>query len=100
MIKQWSELHILPCLDSGEMAAARRMELDISRDVAAELGRSAVEAGVAGYYFTRAGAKVDFARLVNTACSAKRSIPPDVPLPNHDRSPFRETRVQVISFRS
>ena len=81
MSKQWSEFHILPCLDSEEMAADRRRELDIPRDVAAALGRSAVEAGVTGYYLTRAGEKVDLARLINTACSAKRSIPPDAPLP-------------------
>ncbi|HKE31674.1 MAG TPA: TIGR02452 family protein [Candidatus Angelobacter sp.] len=79
------------------MARARRRELDIPRDVAAALGRSAVEAGVTGYYFTRAGEKVDLARLINTACSAKRSIPPDAPLPNHDRSPFPETRLQVTN---
>jgi hypothetical protein len=64
-------IRILSCLDSMEMAAARRRELDIPRDVAAALGRSAVEAGVTGYYFTRVGEKVDLARSVNTACSAK-----------------------------
>src|SRR5215475_160845 len=90
-------LFILSCLDSAEMAAARRRELAIPGEIAAALGRSAVEAGVTGYYFTRSGEKVDLARLVNTACSAKRSIPPDVPLPNHDRSRFSATRVQVTN---
>ena len=97
MTGQENSLVILPCLDSAEMAAARRRELDIPRVVAAALGRSAVEAGVTGYYFTRAGEKVDLARLVNTACSAKRSIPPNAPLPNHDRSPFPGTRVRVTN---
>ena len=97
MTRQENGLFILSCLDSSEMARARRRELDIPRDVAAALGRSAVEAGATGYYFTRAGEKVDLARLINTACSAKRSIPPDAPLPNHDRSPFPETRVQVTN---
>ena len=97
MTRRENGLFILSCLDSAEMAAARRRELDIPRDVAAALGRSAIGAGVAGYYFTGAGGKVDFARLVHTACSAKRSIPPDAPLPNHDRSPFPETRVQVTN---
>src|SRR5215475_13133630 len=97
MTRQSDGLRVLPFLDSAEMAAARRRELDIPRDVAAALGRSAVEVGVTGYYFTRAGEKVDLAHLVSTACSAKRSIPPDAPLPNHDRSPFPETRLQVTN---
>jgi hypothetical protein len=57
------------------MAAARRRELDIPRNVAATLGRSAVEAAVNGYYFNTAGGKVDWSHLVSAACSAKRSIP-------------------------
>src|SRR5262245_60373764 len=81
MTRRENDLFILSCLDSAEIAAARRRELDIPRDLATALGRSAVEAGVTGYYFTRAGEKVDLARLVNTACSAKRSIPSDAPLP-------------------
>ena len=32
----------LPCLDSDEMAVACRKDLDVSRGVDAELGRSAV----------------------------------------------------------
>lgn len=36
-------LKMLVCLDSAEMAASRRHELDISRSVAAQLGRSAVD---------------------------------------------------------
>jgi hypothetical protein len=42
-VRIMSTLHILPCLDSEQMAASRRQELDIPRDVAAALGRSAVE---------------------------------------------------------
>jgi hypothetical protein len=38
------KLCIFPCLDSEQMAASRRRELNISRDVAAALGRSSVEA--------------------------------------------------------
>jgi len=57
-------LKILPCLDSDEMAASRRQELDIPRNVAAALGRSAVEAVAQGYYIYGAGTKVDWSRYV------------------------------------
>jgi len=43
-------LKILPCIDSDELAASRRGELDIPRDVAAALGMSAVEAAANDYY--------------------------------------------------
>jgi hypothetical protein len=54
-----SKLYILPCLDSEQMAASRRRELNIPRDVAAALGRSAVEAGREGCYVIKAGQKVE-----------------------------------------
>lgn len=88
-------LGMLPCLDSPEMAYARRRELDISRDIAAALGRSAVEASINGFYVNKAGGKVDWNQFVQAACSAKRSIPPDAPLPILEHSTFPETRVQV-----
>ena len=90
-------LKILPCLDSVEMATSRRRELDISRNVAAALGRSAVEAGANGYYIYGAGKKVDWSRYVQAACSAKISIPPGAPLPTHEVIPFPETRIQVTN---
>lgn len=43
-------LKILPCLDSSELAAARKRGLDIPYHVAAELGRSAVEFAEGGQY--------------------------------------------------
>jgi uncharacterized protein (TIGR02452 family) len=88
---------LVPCLDSSEMAAARRRELDIPRDVAARLGTSAVEAAVSGFYFNKAGEKVDWSHLVDAACSAKRSIAPDASLPKSERVPFSETRVRVTN---
>jgi uncharacterized protein (TIGR02452 family) len=78
------------------MSAARRRELDIPRSVAAALGRSAVEAAISGFYFNKAGEKVDLSSLVRAACSRQRSIPPDAPLPNIERT-FPETRVQVAN---
>ena len=66
---------ILPCIDSVEMAASRQQELDIQRNVAAELGRSAVEAAVEGQYVYEDGRKVDWSRFVQAACSSM-DIPP------------------------
>lgn len=97
MFKQGGGLNILPCLDSVEMAACRRKELEIPRAVAAALGRSAIKASDEGYYLDMSGTKIDWSQFVKAACAAKRSIAPDDPLPNHKRSSFRETRVQVTN---
>ena len=43
-------LKILACLDSVTMAASRRQELDVPRNIAAALGRSAVEAAARGHF--------------------------------------------------
>jgi hypothetical protein len=48
-----STLRVLPCLDSEEMAASRRQELNIPREVAAALGQSAVDAARDGRYVTK-----------------------------------------------
>lgn len=87
----------LPCLDSDEMATSRRQELDIPRNVAVALGRSAVEAAVKGFYVYETGTKVDWSRYVQAACSGKVSIPPDAILPTHKPMTFPETRVQVTN---
>ena len=92
-----STLRILPCLDSAQMAASRRQELDIARDVAAALGRSAVNAARIGRYVTKAGQEVVWRDAVQAACAAKRSIAPDATLPRGERSAFTETRVQVTN---
>lgn len=52
-------LTLLPCLDTDEMAAARKHELRIPRNVAAELGQLAAEAAKAGYYTDPHGRRVD-----------------------------------------
>lgn len=79
------------------MAASRRQDLNIPRDVAAALGRSAVEAARAGLYVTKAGREVVWRDAVQAACAAKRSIAPDAPLPSTERVAFTETRVQVTN---
>ena len=45
-----TRLNSLPCLDSEQLAVARRQELNIPREVAAALGRYAVEAAHARRY--------------------------------------------------
>lgn len=92
-----NRLHLLPCRDSAEMAAARRRELDIRREVAAELGRSAVEAAHQGFYLTEDGRRVDWGDAVQAARDAATSIPPDATLPDPERHPFPETRIQVTN---
>ena len=89
--------NILTCLDSAEMASARQQELDIPRNVAAALGRSAVEAARVGYYLNREGGKVDWSQAVQSACTAKLSIAPDDHLPHCDLKSFPQTRVQVTN---
>ncbi|HEX5084538.1 MAG TPA: TIGR02452 family protein [Blastocatellia bacterium] len=90
-------LRILPCLDSDELADLRRRELDIPRHLAASLGKSALGAGLNGYYVNRSGAKVDWNHYVQTACSAKISVPPDASLPAPGSVTYPETLVQVTN---
>jgi uncharacterized protein (TIGR02452 family) len=90
-------LKVLPCLDSDELAASRRRELDIPRNVAATLGRTAVDAAANGYYVCGSGVKVDWSRYVQAACSAKVSVPPDTSLPLRKSVTFPETQVQVTN---
>ena len=92
-----ARIFMLPCIDSADIAASRRMELDIARSAAAALGRSAVEAARNGYYLNRVGDKVDWRLLVQSACAAKRSIAPDDRLLVGKLRPEPETRVQVAN---
>lgn len=92
-----SKLHILPCLDSEQMAISRWQELNIPRDAAAALGRSAVEAAREGFYVTKAGQKVVWRDAVQAAGAAKLSIDPDATVPSDERIAFPETRVQVTN---
>jgi uncharacterized protein (TIGR02452 family) len=97
MTRSRSRLNIIPCLDSMEMSTSRRRELDIPRDIAAALGRSAVDAAANGHYVNRSGKTVDWSHYVHAACTAKVSIHPDSPLPSHKRIVFAQTRVQVTN---
>jgi len=92
-----SRLHVLPCLDSQEMAKCRRRELDIPGSAATALGRSALDAIRDGFYFFEADQKVAWRDAVAAACDAKLSIAPDAPLPTTERIVFAETTVQVTN---
>lgn len=70
-------------------------ELDVKRHFAAELGTSAVEAAIRGYYFNSAGKKVDLSHLVQVACAKKASIAPDATLPAFEPAEYPETSIQV-----
>ncbi|MEO8198357.1 MAG: TIGR02452 family protein [Thermoanaerobaculia bacterium] len=80
------------------MAASRRRELRLPREVAAALGRSAVAAIERGSYtFGAAGSVdgVDWRDAVRTACGAKVSLPPAAPLPAPGSRRCARTRIQV-----
>lgn len=90
-------LLVLPPVDSAGLAAARRRELDIPRDVAATLGRSAIEASDSGHYVSEGGRRVDWSAGVQAACSAKRSVPPEAPLTTQAQVDLAETQIQVCN---
>jgi len=92
-----SRLRILPCLDSPELATARRAELDIPRERAAALGHSAVRAIREGHYRAEDGRDIDWSAAVRTARAAKRSIPPDDPLPQPRNAGSHDTRIAVTN---
>ena len=90
-------LKVLLCVDSPELAAARRQELDLPRHVAAALGRSAVEATREGTYVAREGSRVVWRDAVRAACEAKESIPPDAILPEMVLEPVSLTKIQIAN---
>jgi len=90
-------LTLLPCLDSEEMAASCRKNLDIPRKRAEELGISAVELSDIGHYVNPAGERIDWSRLIQSARTAKESIPPGAQLRVPDSPRHTRTRVQVMN---
>ncbi|HPE35972.1 MAG TPA: TIGR02452 family protein [Spirochaetales bacterium] len=87
-------LKYLPCLDSEELAAARKRDLDLDRRQAQALGQSAVAVSRDGHYVNQAGQRVDIGDAVRAAVRNKLSIAPDAVL---DAKPprFAQTLVQV-----
>ena len=97
MVGRSTKLKCLPCWDSDEMAASRKQALDINQDVAAQLGKSAIEAARVGYYVSPAGEQVDWRSAVEGARLAKISIAPIDRLPVPDDIAFGQTAVQVTN---
>jgi uncharacterized protein (TIGR02452 family) len=87
----------LPCLDSPEIAAALRDEVQVSVWRAVSLGHSAIEAIESGCYRTADGRVVDWSEAVRIAREAKRSIPADAALPPAREPAFPATRVRVCN---
>ncbi len=87
-------LKILACLDSHELADARRAELNISRDMATYHSREVIRAVESGSYETTSG-RVDWKRAVVDAMLAKVSIPPWQVLPPSHQEGFELTKIQV-----
>lgn len=90
-------LRFWPTVDDDELAARCRAALDIPRDRARHLGRSAVAAIREGGYRTESGAWVDWRALVDGAVRAKVSLPPDAALPAPPARDPDDMRVGVVN---
>lgn len=86
---------ILPCLDSNEMAVRLQGDLEIPRERAAELGRSAMVAADQGSFLNAGGIRVDWSGMVRNAVESVVSIAPGAPLPTGPITMTRNTTVQV-----
>jgi uncharacterized protein (TIGR02452 family) len=86
-----------PVVDSGELAALRRRELDVTRERARSLGLSALAAIRDGRYVANDGQLVDWKADVERAAASKVSIRPDALLPATPRARFPETQVVVAN---
>lgn len=92
-----ARFRFLPCLDSDEMAAARKLTSWIDRDLARSLGERAVVAAEDGFYFLEDGSKVAWRTQVERARASRISIAPEAPLPLHVVEPVEETVIQVAN---
>lgn len=91
-------LQFLPCLDSQEMGQVRRDELQIPKQRAIDLSNTILKAADLGFYVSPSGLTVEWGHLIQTACAAKKSIPPDLPIDRAGSVPaFPQTRVQVTN---
>ncbi|CAB9516082.1 Uncharacterized protein conserved in bacteria (DUF2263) [Seminavis robusta] len=92
-----SRLIGLPCLDSEELADARKKELLIPRRDARQLGVTAVKAVNAGFYVLPDGSEVMWKDFVDNARKEKVSIKPNDPLPDYFPDQSTKTLVQVTN---
>ena len=92
-----AELTCLPILDSKSRAVTARRLLDVDRDVARDLGLSAVEAIKNGVFETPSGRLVDWSQQVARAKSLCRSIPPSESVLPPACPDIESTSVQVVN---
>lgn len=92
-----TQLHINECIDSKDMAIARKNELDLPRDLAVSLGNEAVEIVRSGKYRSPRGTEVVIAEAVSKAIASKLSIPPATVLPAASNGGFETTVVEVAN---
>lgn len=85
------------CTDGPEAAERCRRDLLLARERAIALGRSALAASREGRYRAEDGAVVDMGDLMQAALRARRSLPPNAPLPARRQDRFGETRVSVCN---
>ena len=83
--------------DSAAMAAARREELDISRHIAADIGRSAVQIARDGRYQLPDGREISIARAMKAALASRVSIPPDQALRPRKRTRKKSLEIELCN---
>lgn len=88
-------MKFLPFLDNEELAATCKRDLDVRRDFATELGRTAVDAAEKGHYLTVSGRTVEWGDQVGAAVQRRVSIPPEARLPEAPPPTFSVTCCQV-----
>lgn len=92
-----SRILCLPCVDSPELAAARRAELDIPRQRGRAHAVETLEIVHTGRYRAPSGREMSVAEAIRAARDAKVSLPPDAPLPTPSRADFPEMSLQVTN---
>ena len=88
-------LCVLPTLDSVELATSARESLDISREMARQLGKSAVQISHDGFYIDEQGQRVDISADVAFARQGTVSLPPEQAIPDSAEPRYAQTRVQI-----
>jgi uncharacterized protein (TIGR02452 family) len=95
MVETDSALRCLPCQDSEERALTVKRMLNVSRDYARELGKSALKAVADGAYVAPSGSQIDWREQIERAKTLKQSIRPDDALSSTLPKTFTQTSVQV-----
>ncbi len=88
-------LKVIECNDSDEIANINRKILDIPRNIAYQLGISALEIIEKGYFQYNSETRVDMRDAIRSACEKKISIPPSEKLPERIFTYFEDTFIQI-----